>query len=118
MKTKKPIKCFCGFAYDGRKFGECPQSFSHKREAFLKRFTIYTEDKDAKWIENLLSIGFDGFTVIKAAGYFEGIKEKSLEIVIYTSNTMLIRAMAERIKHHNKQKAVLITEENCKVVTI
>lgn len=79
----------------------------------MKRYAIHTEDKNEKWIENLLSIGFDGFTVVKAAGFWKGQKEKSLEIIIYTDNTLLIRAMAERIKHHNKQEAVLITETDC-----
>lgn len=79
----------------------------------LKRYSIHTEDKDAKWIENLLSIVFDGFTIVKADGFWKGIKEKSLEIIIYTDNTELIRAIAEQIKHHNNQEAVLIVETNC-----
>lgn len=84
----------------------------------MKRFSIHTENKNEKWIENLLSIGFDGFTVVKAAGFWKGQKEKALEIVIYTANTELVRAMADRIKHHNKQEAVLITETDCKIELI
>lgn len=81
----------------------------------MKRFDIHTENKNARWIENLLSIGFDGFTIVKGAGVWEGAKEKALDIIIYTDNASLIRAMAERIKHHNKQDAVLIAETECKI---
>jgi hypothetical protein len=81
----------------------------------MKRYDIHTENKDAKWIENLLSLGFDGFTIVKGAGFWKGEKEKSLDIIIYTDNTFLVRAMAERIKAHNKQDAVLVTETDCKI---
>lgn len=81
----------------------------------LKRYSIHTEDKSAKWIENLLSVGFDGYTIIKADGYWKGTREKSLEIIIYTGNTELIRAIAQQIKHHNKQEAVMITATNCTI---
>lgn len=84
----------------------------------MKRFVIHTENKNEKWIENLLSIGFDGFTVVNCRGFWKGAAEKSLEIIIYTANTELVRAMAERIKHHNKQEAVLITETDCKLELI
>ena len=83
--------------------------------AFMKRFVIHTENKDQEWIEQILSIGFDGFTVVNTNGYWKGKQEKSLEIILYTSNTELVRAMAERIKHHNKQDAVLIAETECRL---
>lgn len=81
----------------------------------MKRFVIHTENKNLAWIERLLSIGFDGFTVVKGLGYWRGQKEKTLEILIYTANTELVRAIAERIKHHNKQEAVLVTETDCRI---
>jgi len=84
----------------------------------MKRFDIHTENKNAKWIKDLLSIGFDGFTIVKGAGFWKGTEEKTLDIVIYTDNPTLIRAMAERIKHHNKQEAVLVTETDCKIELI
>lgn len=84
----------------------------------MKCYRIYTENKDKGWIEELLSIGFYGFTVVKACGYWQGQEEKSLEIIIYTDNTQLVQAMAEKIKHHNKQDAVLIAETECKIQLI
>lgn len=84
----------------------------------MKRYTIHTENKDEQWVKNLLSIGFDGFTVVKALGYWKGKEEQSLEIIIYTDNAELIKAMAQRIKHHNSQDAVLISETECKLQLI
>lgn len=84
----------------------------------MKRYDIHTENKDAKWIEELLSIGFDGFTVVKAAGFWKGTKEKALDIIIYTDNAQLVQAMAQRIKHHNNQDAVLVTETDCNIQLI
>lgn len=76
----------------------------------MKRFSIHTENKNEAWIKELLSIGFDGFTIIKGHGFWKGIEEKSLEIIIYTDNTYLVKAIAEKIKNHNKQDAILIAE--------
>lgn len=84
----------------------------------MKCYRIYTENKDKNWIEELLSIGFDGFTIIKTDGYWKRTHESGLEIVIYTANTNLIRAMADRIKHHNSQEAVLVTETECEIQLI
>lgn len=84
----------------------------------MKRYSIHTEAKDAKWIKELLSIGFDGYTIIRADGYWKGIKEKALEIVIYTDNAVLVRAMAQRIKYHNSQESVLVTETDCRLELI
>lgn len=84
----------------------------------MKRFVIHTENKNEAWIADLLSVGFDGFTIIKGLGYWKGQPEKTLEIVIYTDNAYLVRAIADRIKHHNKQEAVLIAETECKLELI
>lgn len=81
----------------------------------MKRYAIHTENKNEKWIEQLLSIGFDGFTIVKGAGFWKGEKEKSLEIIIYTDNALLIKGMADAIKRHNKQEAVLVTETDCRI---
>lgn len=79
----------------------------------MKRYDIHTENKNETWIKNLLSIGFDGFTIVKGAGFWKGEEEKALDIVIYTDNPILIGAMADAIKHHNKQEAVLVVETDC-----
>lgn len=84
----------------------------------MKRYSIHTENKNENWIKELLAIGFDGFTLVKGQGFWKGAEEKSLEIIIYTDNTYLIKAIAEKIKHHNKQDAVLIAETDCKIELI
>lgn len=75
----------------------------------MKRFRIYTEDKNREKIEELLSIAFDGFTVIKTKGFWKGTPENALLIEIYTENAELIKALAGAIKKNNKQEAVLVT---------
>lgn len=84
----------------------------------MKRYSIHTENKNENWIKELLAIGFDGFTLVKGRGFWKGTEEKSLEIVIYTDNIYLIKTIAEKIKHHNKQNAVLITETECRLELI
>ena len=86
------------------------------KKSATRLFRIYTEDKNyERIILPLLSVSFDGFSVYKGIGYWQGQKEKSLLIEIYTNNQNIIKAIAERIKHHNKQEAVLVTETECKI---
>jgi len=75
----------------------------------MKLFRIYTENKNPKRLEELISLCFDGFTVIKTKGFWKGASESALLIEIYTENSELIRALANAIKKNNKQEAVLIT---------
>lgn len=74
----------------------------------MKLFKIYTEDKNREQIEEILSIGFDGFTVIRAKGFYEGASENALVIEIYTDNAELVRALASTIRRRNKQDSVLV----------
>lgn len=74
----------------------------------MKCFRIYTEDKNQSRIKELINIGFDGFTVIRAAGYYKGVPEKAIIIEIYTENETLIRELAKVIKKRNKQESVLV----------
>lgn len=86
------------------------------KKSATRLFRIYTEDKNYdKVIKPILETAFDGFRVYRGAGYWQGVKEKSLLIEVYTNNPELIRAIAERVKFHNKQEAVLVTETDCKV---
>jgi hypothetical protein len=86
------------------------------KKSATRLFRIYTENKNyERVILPLLDTAFDGFTCYRGEGYWRGEKEPSLLIEVYTNNRHLIHAIAERIKHHNKQEAVLITETDCTV---
>jgi hypothetical protein len=84
----------------------------------MTRYDIHTRNKDQKWIQELLGIGFDGFTIVKGDGYWADSTEKSLVITIYTENRRLIRTMAECIKSHTGQDDILVTETDCKLVLV
>lgn len=75
----------------------------------MKVFRIYTENKNEARLKELISICFDGFTVIHTKGFWKGVPENALLIEIYTENAELIRALAGAIKKNNKQEAVLVT---------
>lgn len=77
----------------------------------MKRFRIYTEDKNRAKIEELLSIAFDGFTVIRTKGFWKGASENAVIIEIFTKNAELVRALCGAIKRCNKQEAVGLTVE-------
>jgi hypothetical protein len=84
----------------------------------MKSFKIYTERKDERYIQRLLSVAFDGFTVIHTKGVWKGQSEDSIIIEILTNNKELVRAIASKIKAHNQQDAVLISESKVDAVLI
>lgn len=72
----------------------------------MKKYTIYTEDKNRKDIEAILDMYFDGYTISAAEGTYKGQKEHSLVIdIIYPISTAPFQA-AEDIKRLNKQELV------------
>ena len=77
-----------------------------------KSFKIYTERMNEDKINELLSISFDGFTVIHTQGNWKGVKEDSIIIEIITKNETLVKAIAQAIKKFNKQEAILVTSQN------
>ncbi len=79
----------------------------------MRRYRLYTEDKDKGFIEMLLNTCFDGFTLYKTVGSWRGKEEKSLvyEIIEDGGGLYTLRSIAQEIKAHNKQDAVLITYE-------
>jgi hypothetical protein len=76
----------------------------------MKSFKIYTENTNEKYIEELLNVSFDGFTIIHTTGFWKGQKEDSIIIEILTNNKTLIHAIAKQIKYINHQESILITE--------
>lgn len=73
-------------------------------------FRIYTEDKNRPEVERIVTEQFDGFTLIGAAGYWQGEREQSLivEIVAPINDAPKVFTVASAIKRANKQQAVLV----------
>lgn len=75
-------------------------------------YRIFTENKNLETIEKIVSKHFQGFTIIKADGYWKLIKEGSLIIEVTDPNTdkNVINKLAQEIKEANTQEAVLVQE--------
>ena len=75
-------------------------------------YRIYTEFKNEKRIREILDNGFDGYTLIFAAGIWEGEIESTLiiEIIGEEKQAYNVRCTAKEIAHLNNQDAVLITQ--------
>ena len=75
-------------------------------------YRIFTENKNLDAIEKIISARFEGFTILKADGYWRLVKEGSLVIEITDPFTTReeINELAEKIKEANTQEAVLVQE--------
>lgn len=75
-------------------------------------YRIYTERKNVTGIKDILDDGFDGYTLIRATGVWEGETESSLiiEIIKEKNHDVDVEAAAHRIAILNNQDAVLITQ--------
>lgn len=75
-------------------------------------YRIFTENKNHAQVERIISKHFDGFTIVKADGYWKLIKEGSLVIEIVTpkTNKNKVTKLAKEIKEYNTQEAVLVQE--------
>lgn len=74
-------------------------------------YRIYTEDKDRPLVATIIAGCFGNFTILSATGYWRGVSEPSLVIEIITADSehANVRAVAEAIKHANRQECVLVT---------
>lgn len=81
----------------------------------MKVYRIYTEQKNLKWICQVVSEKFPGFTVYKTVGYWQGKPEKSVMIEIIAGNMdgaeYYIRQLCLKIKGYNCQAEVLYTKQ-------
>jgi len=80
-------------------------------------YRIITEDKNRDGIVDIVKEYFDGFTLIPAIGYWQGIKENSLIIEIDVKHPLSkyrIKVIAKRIKELNEQQAVIVQQINVK----
>jgi hypothetical protein len=85
----------------------------------MKLYRIYTEDKNRADIEELAGNFLPSCTIYQAIGLWQGSKEHSL-IIEYIDTLEMARpemakenvhSLAVIIKKHNKQQAVLVTEQ-------
>lgn len=83
----------------------------------MKQYRIYTEWR-REWsgeAERLTSRYYKGFTVLRATGYWEGQRERSMVIEILVdegSERKRIDALAREIKAALRQDAVLVVEQD------
>ena len=80
-------------------------------------YRIYTENRNKADIVAMVSQDFPGFTLYECEGYWQGQPEQSLVFEIITLERVISRDvidnLAQRIKDHNHQQAVLVTCSDC-----
>ncbi len=84
-----------------------------------RQYRIYTERKNLKWLYQIVGEKFPGFTVYKAIGFYNSVKERAVCIEIITGNIgdeHYIKQIALKIKGVNKQEAVFITRQEIEVI--
>lgn len=80
-------------------------------------YRILTEDKNRDGIVDIIKEHFDGFTLIPAIGYWQGVKENSLIIEISVTprpDNYRIYVIVDQIKILNSQQAVLVQKIDSK----
>ena len=81
----------------------------------MKRYRLYTENKNASEVEQEVSKYFKSFNVSYPTGFWKGERENSLVIEVINDGVNTFSGLgiiATWIKIHNKQQNVLITTEN------
>lgn len=79
----------------------------------MYRYRIYTEDLNRSEITAIVAETFDGFTIFDADGVWEGKSECSMviEVILLYDALPMLKRLAKRIKEHNDQKSVLLTQD-------
>lgn len=78
-------------------------------------YRIFTQNKNKKYICQLVSESVDGFTIYETIGFWQGKKEKALCIEIMTDNALAINQICKAVCVYNCQTAVLIEKIDCEV---
>jgi hypothetical protein len=73
-------------------------------------YRIFTENKNLKTVEKLVSKYFDGFTILKSTGYWRLQREHGLviEVTDPTIKKTTIDKLAREIRDVNAQETVLV----------
>ena len=83
------------------------------------RYNIYTERKKLRWICEMVSDYFGGFTVYKTRGYWNAKAERGVCIEIVTDNPLAkfyLKQIRLKIMGVNQQDSVLITKSEVEVM--
>jgi len=87
----------------------------------MKRFKIYTENKNTRELIELVKSELEAATIYFATGIWQGSTEESMVIEYITSEVdaeimrRRLRRLMEKIKIMNRQEAVMLTIENVQV---
>ncbi len=75
-----------------------------------KLYHIYTENKNCKRVEHILSSFLGGYTLLTSKGIYQGRMEESLIIeIVSDKNLEYFRTIAQTIRFNNNQESVLVT---------
>lgn len=80
----------------------------------MKRYKLYTQDVNRRFILRLFKLYFKGFTYSLGAGAWNGKTERTIIFDLVNDETYALeklKIIALHIKAANKQEAVLITHE-------
>ena len=85
----------------------------------MKTYRLYTENKNANEVIEHVSHTFESFTYFTGIGYWKIQREDAL-ILEFIGDLLgpKVTALAEWIKAHNNQQAVLVTVTPCDMVMI
>jgi hypothetical protein len=85
---------------------------SHIRGGLIMQlYRIHTENKNRKWLEQIIAERFSGFSIQEQTGYWQGKKEKSLCIEIMSSrksDPIRIQEIVKMICGYSYQDCVLV----------
>jgi len=87
----------------------------------MKRFKIYTENKNTRELIELVKSELEAATIYFATGIWQGATEESMVIEYITSEVdaeimkRRLRKLMEKIKIMNRQETVMLTVENVQV---
>jgi hypothetical protein len=75
------------------------------------KYEIFTENLNLNMVVKIVSSHFQGYSIVKQLGYWEGQQEQSLNIVIFgnSSDLCAIEDVIDRIKTLNKQHCILLS---------
>ena len=85
----------------------------------MLQYRIYTERKKLRWMCEMISDYFGGFTMYKTLGYWDAKAERSVCIEIITDKSLAefyLNQIRLKIMGVNQQESVLITKSEVEVI--
>ena len=86
----------------------------------MRIYRVYTQRKNLKWLCEIISEVWGGFTVYKTIGFWQGKREKSVCIEVMTNEghaeNWFTDGLRFKIMGYNKQDYVLITKSEVEVI--